>query len=170
MLDIKFVRENPEIVKENIKKKFQDQKLPMVDEVIELDRLNRAAITEASDLRAKKNQLSKANGPLFGKLKKASEEEKNGHCCHGKGHCRKEEGEGCCKEEGKDCDCGGNCDLSAWRARRARRAIGYGQADLQSGPCDRLGTDHARCPSGSRGKAQRSKGHGKSGQTKEKEA
>ena len=76
MLDIKFLRENPEIVKENIKKKFQDQKLPMVDEVIELDRLNRAAITEASDLRAKKNQLSKANGPLFGKLKKASEEEK----------------------------------------------------------------------------------------------
>ena len=76
MLDIKFVRENPEIVKENIKKKFQDQKLPMVDEVIELDRLNRAAITEASDLRAKKNQLSKANGPLFGKLKKAADEEK----------------------------------------------------------------------------------------------
>ena len=76
MLDIKFVRENPELVKENIKKKFQDQKLPMVDEVIELDRLNRAAITEASDLRAKKNKLSKANGPLFGKLKKASDEEK----------------------------------------------------------------------------------------------
>ena len=76
MLDIKFVRENPEIVKENIRKKFQDQKLHMVDEVIELDRRNRAAITEASDLRAKKNQLSKANGPLFGKLKKAAEEEK----------------------------------------------------------------------------------------------
>ena len=76
MLDIKFVRENPDIVKENIKKKFQDQKLPMVDEVIELDRLNRAAITEASDLRAKKNHLSKANGPLFGKLKKAGDEEK----------------------------------------------------------------------------------------------
>ena len=76
MLDIKFVRENPEIVKENIRKKFQDQKLPMVDEVIELDAKNRAAITEASDLRARKNQLSKANGPLFGKLKKAPEEEK----------------------------------------------------------------------------------------------
>ena len=76
MLDIKFVRENPEIVKENIRKKFQDQKLPMVDEVIELDAKNRAAITEASDLRARKNQLSKANGPLFGKLKKAAEEEK----------------------------------------------------------------------------------------------
>jgi len=76
MLDIKFVRENPEIVKENIKKKFQDSKLPMVDEVIELDKLNRAAIVEASELRAKRNALSKANGPLFGKLKKASEEEK----------------------------------------------------------------------------------------------
>ena len=76
MLDIKFVRDNPDIVKENIKKKFQDKKLPMVDEVIELDAKNRAAITEASDLRAEKNKLSKANGPLFGKLKKASDEEK----------------------------------------------------------------------------------------------
>ncbi len=76
MLDIKFVRENPEIVKENIRKKFQDSKLPMVDEVIELDKLNRAAINEANELRAKRNALSKANGPLFGKLKKASEEEK----------------------------------------------------------------------------------------------
>jgi len=76
MLDIKFVRENPEIVKENIRKKFQDAKLPMVDEVIELDKLNRAAINEANELRAKRNALSKANGPLFGKLKKASEEEK----------------------------------------------------------------------------------------------
>ena len=76
MLDIKFVRENPDIVKENIKKKFQDQKLPMVDEVIELDRLKRAAITEASELRAQRNKLSKANGPLFGKLKKAAEADK----------------------------------------------------------------------------------------------
>ena len=76
MLDIKFLRENPELVKENIKKKFQDQKLPLVDEVIELDQKNRAAISEASDLRAKRNQLSKANGPLFGKLKKAEGAEK----------------------------------------------------------------------------------------------
>ena len=76
MLDIKFVRENPEVVKENIKKKFQDAKLPLVDEVIDLDAKNRAAITEASNLRAAKNTLSKANGPLFGKLKKASDEEK----------------------------------------------------------------------------------------------
>ena len=77
MLDMKFVRENPELVKENIKKKFQDAKLPLVDEVIDLDRKNRAAIAEASDLRAKRNALSKANGPLFGKLKKAEGAEKD---------------------------------------------------------------------------------------------
>ena len=76
MLDIKFIRDNPDLVKENIRKKFQDAKLPLVDEVIELDAKNRAAITEASELRARKNQLSKANGPLFGKLKKARDEEK----------------------------------------------------------------------------------------------
>ena len=76
MLDIKFVRENPELVRENIKKKFQDAKLPLVDEVIDLDRKNRAAIAEASELRAQRNALSKANGPLFGKLKKAEGAEK----------------------------------------------------------------------------------------------
>ena len=76
MLDIRFVRENPDLVKENIRKKYQDAKLPLVDEVIALDEKNRAAITEASELRAQKNKLSKANGPLFGKLKKATEEEK----------------------------------------------------------------------------------------------
>ena len=66
MLDIRFVRENPEIVKENIKKKFQDAKLAMVDEVLELDKKNRAAITEASDLRASRNALSKKIGMLMG--------------------------------------------------------------------------------------------------------
>ena len=76
MLDVRFIRENPEIVRENIRKKFQDAKLPLVDELLELDAKNRAAITEASDLRARRNALSKANGPLFGKLKKAAEEEK----------------------------------------------------------------------------------------------
>ncbi len=76
MLDIRFIRENPDLVRENIKKKFQDQKLPLVDEVLELDQKNRAAITEASDLRAQKNKLSRANGPLFGKLKKATVEER----------------------------------------------------------------------------------------------
>ena len=70
MLDIKFVRENPEIVKENIKKKFQDAKLPMVDEVIELDKANRAAINEASELRAARNTLSKQVGMLMGQAKK----------------------------------------------------------------------------------------------------
>ena len=70
MLDIKFVRENPDIVKENIKKKFQDAKLPMVDEVIELDAKNRAAITEASELRASRNALSKQIGMLMGQAKK----------------------------------------------------------------------------------------------------
>ena len=70
MLDIRFVRENPEVVKENIKKKFQDAKLPMVDEVIELDTLNRAAITEASELRASRNTLSKQIGMLMGQAKK----------------------------------------------------------------------------------------------------
>jgi seryl-tRNA synthetase len=76
MLDIRFIRDNPEIVRENIRKKFQDAKLPLVDELLELDAKNRAAITEASDLRARRNALSKANGPLFGKLKKAAEEGK----------------------------------------------------------------------------------------------
>ena len=70
MLDIKFIRENPEIVKENIKKKFQDAKLPLVDQVLELDSKNRAAITEASDIRAQRNALSKQSGVLMGQAKK----------------------------------------------------------------------------------------------------
>ena len=70
MLDIKFVRENPELVKENIKKKFQDEKLPLVDEVIELDAKQRAAITEASELRAQRNALSKQVGAMMGQAKK----------------------------------------------------------------------------------------------------
>ena len=70
MLDIKFVRENPETVKENIRKKFQDAKLPLVDEVIELDARHRAAMTEANELRAKRNALSKKVGQLMGQAKK----------------------------------------------------------------------------------------------------
>ena len=70
MLDIKFIRENPDAVKENIKKKFQDAKLPLVDELLELDAKNRAAITEASDLRASRNTLSKQIGMLMGQAKK----------------------------------------------------------------------------------------------------
>ena len=70
MLDIKFIRENPEIVKENIKKKFQDHKLPLVDEVIELDAQLRATIQQAQDLRTARNQLSKKVGMLMGQSKK----------------------------------------------------------------------------------------------------
>ena len=70
MLDIKFISENPDAVKENIKKKFQDAKLPLVDELLDLDAKNRAAITEASDLRASRNSLSKQIGMLMGQAKK----------------------------------------------------------------------------------------------------
>ena len=70
MLDIRFVRENPELVKENIRKKFQDHKLPLVDEVIALDAENRAAIAEADALRANRNKLSKQIGMLMGQAKK----------------------------------------------------------------------------------------------------
>ena len=70
MLDIRFIRENPDAVKENIKKKFQDAKLPLVDEVIELDAKRRAAIAEADQLRSNRNQLSKQIGMLMGQAKK----------------------------------------------------------------------------------------------------
>ncbi len=70
MLDIKLIRENPDFVKENIKKKFQDQKLVLVDEVIDLDKKNRAAITEVEGLRAQRTKLSKQIGALMGQGKK----------------------------------------------------------------------------------------------------
>lgn len=70
MLDIKFLRENPEIVKENIKKKFQDKKLVLVDEVIELDKEMRKAKTEADGLRANRNRLSKQIGALMAQGKR----------------------------------------------------------------------------------------------------
>ena len=70
MLDIKFVRENPDAVRENIRKKFQDAKLPLVDEVLELDTKLRAAKTEANELRANRNALSKKIGMLMGQAKK----------------------------------------------------------------------------------------------------
>ncbi len=75
MLDLRFVRENPEIVKENIKKKFQDSKLPLVDEVIALDEQNRAAKQEGDALRAERNKLSKQIGALMGQGKKEEAEE-----------------------------------------------------------------------------------------------
>ena len=70
MLDLKFVRENPEVVKQNIRNKFQDAKLPMVDEVIELDAQARATQQEADDLRANRNKISKQIGALMGQGKK----------------------------------------------------------------------------------------------------
>ncbi|MEQ2472615.1 serine--tRNA ligase [Laedolimicola intestinihominis] len=75
MLDIKFLRENPEIVKQNIRNKFQDQKLGLVDEVIELDAQKRAAQQEADSLRAERNKLSKQIGALMGQGKREEAEE-----------------------------------------------------------------------------------------------
>ncbi len=76
MIDIKFLRENPEVVKENIKKKFQDEKLPLVDEVIELDNERRANQQEADDLRASRNKISKEIGALMAQGKKEEAEAK----------------------------------------------------------------------------------------------
>lgn len=75
MLDLKFLRENPDIVKQNIKNKFQDKKLPLVDEVIELDAQARATQQEADDLRAQKNKISKQIGALMAQGKKEEAEE-----------------------------------------------------------------------------------------------
>ncbi len=76
MIDIKFLRENPDAVKENIKKKFQDDKLPLVDEVIDLDKKSRAAKTEADDLRNQRNKISKEIGGLMAQGKKEEAEAK----------------------------------------------------------------------------------------------
>ncbi len=76
MIDIKFLRENPDLVKENIKKKFQEAKLPLVDEVIALDAESRKAKQEADDLRANRNKISKEIGVLMGQGKKEEAEEK----------------------------------------------------------------------------------------------
>ena len=75
MLDLRFVRENPEIVKQNIRNKFQDAKLPLVDEVIELDEENRKVKKEADDLRANRNKISKQIGALMGQGKREEAEE-----------------------------------------------------------------------------------------------
>ena len=74
MIDIKFLRENPEIVKQNIRNKFQDAKLPLVDEVIELDKENREIKQEVEALRAGRNKLSKQIGALMGKGQKEEAE------------------------------------------------------------------------------------------------
>lgn len=74
MIDIKFLRENPDVVKENIKKKFQDHKLVLVDEVLELDAKNREAKLNGDDLRSKRNSLSSEIGNLMKQGKKAEAE------------------------------------------------------------------------------------------------
>ena len=75
MIDIKFLRENPDVVKQNIKNKFQDSKLPLVDEVIEFDKKSRAVKQEADQLRANRNKFSKQTGALYGQGKKEEAEE-----------------------------------------------------------------------------------------------
>lgn len=75
MIDIKFLRENPDVVKQNIKNKFQDSKLPLVDEVIEFDKKSRAVKQEADQLRANRNKFSKQIGALYGQGKKEEAEE-----------------------------------------------------------------------------------------------
>ena len=75
MLDIKFVRNNPDVVKQNIKNKFQDEKLPLVDEVIELDQKNRDIKGEVEALRAEKNKISKQIGACMAQGKKEEAEE-----------------------------------------------------------------------------------------------
>ena len=75
MLDIKFLRQNPDVVKQNIRNKFQDEKLPLVDEVIALDEQSRAAIQEANDLRANRNKISKSIGALMGQGKREEAEQ-----------------------------------------------------------------------------------------------
>ena len=75
MIDIKFLRENPDVVKQNIKNKFQDSKLPLVDEVIEFDKKSRSVKQEADQLRANRNKFSKQIGALYGQGKKEEAEE-----------------------------------------------------------------------------------------------
>ena len=83
MIDIKFLRENPEVVKENIRKKFQDQKLELVDEVIELDAESRKTQQEADDLRASRNKISKEIGALMAQGKKEEAEQKKAEVAAG---------------------------------------------------------------------------------------
>ena len=83
MIDIKFLRENPEAVKENIRKKFQDEKLPLVDEVIALDKESRQTQQEADDLRASRNKISKEIGVLMKAGKREEAEAKKAEVAAG---------------------------------------------------------------------------------------
>ena len=102
MLDIKFLRENPDIVKQNIKNKFQDFKLPMVDEVIELDTERRRLIAEVEDLRGSRNKYSKQIGALMAQGKKEEAEEMKNKVTENSQKLT--EDDDCCDG---DCDC---CD------------------------------------------------------------
>ena len=75
MLDIKFLRENPDVVRENMKKKFQDNKLPLVDQALELDARNRAIKMEVENLRAEKNRASKQIGALMAQKRREEADE-----------------------------------------------------------------------------------------------
>ena len=79
MIDIKLLRENPELVKENMKKKFQEEKIHLVDEVLDLDEKQRAAKTEGDNLRSERNKVSKEIGALMGQGKKDLAEEAKAH-------------------------------------------------------------------------------------------
>ena len=83
MIDIKFLRENPEVVKENIRKKFQDSKLPLVDEVIALDQEARETKQEADSLRANRNKISKEIGALMAQGKKEEAQAKKAEVAAG---------------------------------------------------------------------------------------
>lgn len=85
MLDIKLVRENPDLVKENIKKKFQEEKLALVDEVIELDKKFRESKQRADELRASRNKISKEIGGLMAKVCARSGKDKTKGCASRKG-------------------------------------------------------------------------------------
>ena len=93
MLDLRFVRENPEVVKQNIRNKFQDAKLPLVDEVIELDEENRKVKKEADDLRANRNKISKQIGALMGQGKREEAEEVKKQVTAASDHLAELEGE-----------------------------------------------------------------------------
>ena len=75
MLDIRFIRENPEVVKQNLRNKFQEEKLPLVDELIALDEENRANMKEADEMRANRNKISKMIGGLMAQGKREEAEE-----------------------------------------------------------------------------------------------
>ena len=82
MLDINLIRTNPELFKENIRKKFQDEKLVLVDEVVEFDKKNREAIQRADYLRSQRNKISKQIGALMGKGQKEEAEAAKQHKSH----------------------------------------------------------------------------------------